>query len=171
MRGIAVIGAESSGKTSLCEYLSSSLQLPFVKEYAREFLEQSKGKYSQADLTKMARRQYNDHLKMEEEQNGVWFADTEAMTIKGWSLEKYGNADPHLDELISNQPFDHYLLCAPDLKWEYDPLREVPNIKDRERIFDMMKNELNARGFSYFIVSGMNEARYEAALNNVKKLF
>ena len=171
MNGIAIIGPESSGKTSLCEFLSSKLSCPMAKEYAREFLEHTHGKYAQADLIKMAETQFHHHKKMAGELNQVWLADTEATVIKIWSAEKYGSYDPMFDQLIDKQPFDFYLLCKPDIPWKYDPLREVPDIKDRERIFNMLKEELESRGYSYSIVSGLDEERHVNAFDQIKSNF
>ena len=39
---IIITGPESSGKTTLCNALSKHFNLPFSKEYAREYLEKLK---------------------------------------------------------------------------------------------------------------------------------
>jgi nicotinamide riboside kinase len=47
-----------------------------------------------------------------------------------------------------------YLLCKPDLKWEYDPQRE--NEFDREKIFNIYKKELISLGHKFCVIKGNN---------------
>jgi nicotinamide riboside kinase len=43
-----------------------------------------------------------------------------------------------------------YLLCNPDIKWEFDPQRE--NQFDRDKIFQIYKCELQTLNHDYFII-------------------
>jgi nicotinamide riboside kinase len=54
---IIVTGPESSGKTTLCNALSKHFNLPFSKEYAREYLNTLKRDYNPDDLLKIAKGQ------------------------------------------------------------------------------------------------------------------
>jgi nicotinamide riboside kinase len=83
--------------------------------------------------------------------------DTESIVSKIWLEEKYGKQFDWLEDQILNEQFDLYFLCAPDIPWEYDPLRENPH--DRDRLFDLFKNELDERKLSYQIISGNEEQR------------
>jgi nicotinamide riboside kinase len=71
--------------------------------------------------------------------------------------------------MIEKHRYDLYLLCNTDLPWEYDPLRENPD--DRERLFELYKKELEDRGFSFAIISGTGKERLENAVKAIKEYF
>ena len=146
---IIITGPESSGKTTLCKALSKHFKIPFSKEYARQYLKVIKKKYTQTDLLIIAKTQ----LKSEKESA---ILDTDLITIKIWSNEKYGKCDKWILEEINKQKNKNriYLLCKPDLPWQEDPLRENP--KDRMRLFEIYKKELSNLGHNYHIKSKKN---------------
>ena len=52
---------------------------------------------------------------------------------------------------------DYYLLCYPDIPWEYDPQRENPN--DRVELFEIYRAKIVSLGVDYQIVKGDSVAR------------
>ena len=96
MLKIIVTGPESSGKTTLCKALSEHYNLPFTKEFAREYLTDLGKNYLQEDLLKIAVGQ------LKSEQN-TQLLDTDLITIKIWSEYKYGNCDKWILEQIEKQ--------------------------------------------------------------------
>ena len=149
MLKIIITGPESSGKTTLCKALSKHFNLPFSKEYAREYLEKLNRNYNQDDLLKIAKGQ------LKSEQN-TQLLDTDLITIKIWSEYKYGSCDNWILDQIKKQKTEKriYLLCKPDIPWEADPLRENPN--DREELFEIYKKEIESLEHDYFIVDAEN---------------
>jgi len=149
---IIVIGPESSGKTTLCNELSKHFNLPFSKEYAREYLENLNSNYTQDDLLKIAKGQLQT-------ENGLQLLDTDLITLKIWSEYKYGSCDNWILTQIEKQKTENrfYLLCSPDIPWQADKQRENPN--DREEIFKIYKQELDDLEHTYFIVDGKNRMK------------
>ena len=147
MLKIIITGPESSGKTTLCKALSKHFNLPFSKEYAREYLEKLNRNYNQDDLLKIAKGQ------LKSEQN-TQLLDTDLITIKIWSEYKYGSCDNWILDQIEKQKTEKriYLLCKPDIPWQADKQRENPN--DRDELFKILKQELENLGHDYFIVEG-----------------
>ena len=146
---IIVIGPESSGKTTLCNALSKHFNLPFSKEYAREYLNALKRDYNPDDLLKIAKGQLQT-------ENGLQLLDTDLITLKIWSEYKYGSCDNWILTQIEKQKPENrfYLLCSPDIPWQADKQRENPN--DREELFEIYKQELDDLEHNYFIVEGEN---------------
>ena len=155
---IIVTGPESSGKTTLSEQLSKHFNLPFSKEYAREYLATLKRDYNPDDLLKIAKGQ----LKTE---NGLQLLDTDLITLKIWSEYKYGSCDKWISTQIEKQKSEKrfYLLCKPDIAWQADKQRENPN--DREELFEIYKQELDDLEHSYFIVKG--EERIQKSIEKI----
>ena len=59
MQKVAIVGPESSGKTTLCEALAAHYAAPWVEEYAREHLTQRNGVYVEQDLCTIASLQHD----------------------------------------------------------------------------------------------------------------
>ena len=158
MLKIIVTGPESSGKTTLCKALSEHFKIPYSEEFARGFLEQLGRNYKKDDLLKIAKGQ----LKSEE---NTQLLDTDLITIKIWSKYKYGSCDKWILEQIEKQKSEKriYLLCKPDIPWQADAQRENPN--DREKFFEIYKEEMESLGYDYFIVEGENRTK-----NSISKI-
>jgi nicotinamide riboside kinase len=62
-------------------------------------------------------------------------------------------------QALTAQHFDHYFLCAPDIPWEPDPLRENPS--DRDRLFEIYQRELVAFNRPFTILKGDLKTRQE----------
>jgi len=168
MLKIIVTGPESSGKTTLCKALSKHYNLPFTKEFAREYLTDLGKNYLQEDLLKIATGQLeNEQLIINNQQ--ISLHDTYLITLKIWSDYKYGNCNNWILEQIEKQKVENrfYLLCKPDLKWDYDPLRENPT--NRNELLEIYKQELENLGHKFLIIKG--EDRNEQAIESLSTNF
>lgn len=157
MLKIAIVGPESSGKTTLCQALAAHFAAPWVPEFAREYLEAREGRYAQADLLSIAAGQCaGEDLAMQLGAPLV-ICDTDMITIRIWSEEKFGGCDARIVELAEHRHYDHWLLCRPDFPWEPDPLRENPH--DRDRLFAVYQDMLERLGKPFTIIEGIRERR------------
>ncbi|HET8860655.1 ATP-binding protein [Marivirga sp.] len=166
MKKIAIIGPESTGKSTLTIGLAKSFNEPYVPEYGRKYLEENGIQYQKADLLKISKGMMKAEEEKAREATQFLFCDTDLIMMKVWYEVKYGDCHPFVLEKLSQKPYDYYLLCAPDLPWEEDPLRENPNL--REELFGRYQKELEDYGFAYSIISG-KEKRLEAAVKIVEK--
>jgi NadR type nicotinamide-nucleotide adenylyltransferase len=152
MRKIVITGPESSGKTTLSMALAIQMKAAWVKEQARPYLEQTGGKYTEEDLVSIAQAQ----IKAEDEVNvpasGLVVCDTDLITIRIWSQERYERCDPWIIHRTEDREYSHWFLCRPDFPWESDPLRENPT--DRDRLFKLHEKMLRTLGKPYTILSG-----------------
>jgi nicotinamide riboside kinase len=152
MHKIIVTGPESSGKTTLSKSLSEHLNSKLVNEFARDYLLNKNNTYNFKNLLEIAQNQY----KLENKKSKIIVCDTDLLTIKIWSEHKFGKCDGWILDKINAQKKEQriYLLCKPDLKWEYDPQRE--NELDRDKIFNIYKKELKILGHKFCIIEGDN---------------
>jgi nicotinamide riboside kinase len=158
---IAFTGPESSGKTTHAVWLSSFLDLPYIPEYARTYLAE-KSTYVQDDLDLMAIKQ------TELWPNTGFIADTEMHVFQIWAVVKYAQVSPRITNLLNAQQFDHYFLCAPDIPWEPDPLRENP--LNREMLFGLYLEQLEKYGRNFTILTGYLENRQELIKVKISEL-
>jgi NadR type nicotinamide-nucleotide adenylyltransferase len=164
IKKIVITGPESSGKTTLTRQLAEHFSTAWVPEFARSFLEELGRPYQREDLLTIALGQATLEDTKVASARQYLFCDTGLEVIKIWSLVKYGEVDPRIETLLQERSYDHYLLCAPDLEWTPDPLREAPEDKERRRLFEYYERELQKRGIPWSMVSGQGEARLRTAL-------
>ncbi|MBT8219611.1 MAG: ATP-binding protein [Bacteroidia bacterium] len=155
---VVVTGVESTGKTVLAQSIGGYYKCQMVEEYARTYLQVTKGQYTQSDLVTILNRQMaNEAVAIKTDPNLV-VCDTGPYVIKVWSTFKYNTVDPKILQTIQNYEADLFIL--PDYKgipYEEDPLRENPN--DREILFEMYLKEMVNQDVPFLIVSGDFENR------------
>ena len=160
---IVLTGPESSGKTKLANLLSKYFEVPFVPEYAREYLNKKNTKYNLSDLVKI-----NDaQTKLQEETKGeIVFWDTDIITIIIWAKEKFGARNEIFEKSLKENVPHFYLLCYPDLEWKKDNLRENPN--DRYRLLKEYQSILIKRRVPYAHIRGKGEIRLKNAIESIQ---
>jgi nicotinamide riboside kinase len=162
---IAITGPESSGKTTLTEKLALKYNANSVPEFARNFLLERNGIYTQQDLDTIAIGQVKS---WEAIHSNFLICDTEMTVIKIWSEFKFKSCSETILNLQNQQKFDHYFLCFPDIPWEEDPLRENPN--DREILFDIYLNELKKNNLPFTVIAGNLETRLKTCEAVIERL-
>jgi len=166
---IALIGPESSGKTTLCKTLAQHFNGYWTSEYARDYLTNTSGIYDISDLDIMAQDQFD--LWEQVPNNEICFYDTEMINYKVWSIDKYNICSKLILSLVDSQHFDLYLLCRPDIPYEIDLLREFPNIEKRNSLFDLYEEELLKYNFNYNILNGNYNSRTEKAISFIESIY
>lgn len=155
MKRFAFTGPESTGKSTLAALLAAQHGGVFVPEYARAYLAPRNGNYTEEDLNPIAKGQLEAWENSPE--SPFLFCDTEMIVMKIWAEYKYKRCSEFIRSALSNQRFDHYFLCCPDIPWEADPLREHPF--QREEFFELFLAELQALNAPFSLVKGTLEER------------
>ena len=161
---IAFTGPESSGKTTMAELIAKAYSTTFIPEYAREFLK-DKTTYTLADLDEIAKKQVE---LCKASKNTLVISDTEMAVMLIWSQEKFKEVSPIIQHLWELQDFDHLFLCAPDIPWEADKLRENP--LDRERLFVLYEVVLENSKKPFTILKGTIDQRIIACKKQMELL-
>jgi len=158
---IVLTGAESSGKSTLTEYLAAKFELPYALEYAREHFKIHGSAYDLKILVEMSRwhRQFQQQHVSRHEPLGLF--DTDLINYKIWSEEVFGCCPQEIIDGIAQESDHVYLLCEPDVPWEPDPFRENPC--DRGFLFERHRDEIIRLGRTYEIVRGLGSARRSRA--------
>ena len=152
----------------LASFLAEHFRAPLIDEYAREYLEKLGRPYTPEDVVTIGREQYRRIKAAADTQSGWVIADTGLLVISIWLQFKYGMVHPEVESMLKTQPVDFYLLCDIDLPWEEDPLREHPN--QRQQLFELYRQRLDALQFKYAVVSGTGNKRFINALNILNDL-
>lgn len=162
---IVIVGPESTGKTTLTKLLSEHYGVDHVLEYGRTYTETIKESKNlvKEDFLTIARVHNDDILEAHVDSiKKCLFIDTDAVATKLFGqLYIDGYEDTQVDEIIRYQWFDLTLLMDIDVDWIDDGNRDFPN--DRQRHFDMIKDELDCLGRKYVIIKGNYNERFEQA--------
>jgi NadR type nicotinamide-nucleotide adenylyltransferase len=158
---ISVTGPESTGKSWLAQHLAEHYKTQWVPEYARKYLERINRPYTYDDILLIARNQFKEENALAQN-NELLFCDTDFCVTTIWCNVKYGKCHPWITEKLEQNHYNLYLLCDIDLPWQYDPLREHPEM--RATLLGMYKDLLANHGFKYRIVSGTGDDRLHNAI-------
>ena len=166
---IVATGAESTGKTDLCRFLSEELNIPWVPELSRGYVEQLGRPYTYDDVVEIARLQIAEFESAITAGHSAVLFDTDLIITKVWLDVVYGQCPAWIPEAIRSHPATLHLLCKTDIPWVADPVRENGGPM-REKLSDIYRNELETFGLPYAIVSGDGSERRESAMKAVKKV-
>lgn len=169
LKKIAVLGAESTGKSWLCEQLAAHYRTAWVPEYAREYFNNSDiYNYTLNDLVLIAQSQ----LKMERETapaaNHFLFCDTSLITLKIWAELEFQTTPAFIEEGLQNNHYDFFLITNNDVLWQADPLRQ--NKHSRDLLFQLNETEVKKTGIPYEIISGLDRERLNNAIRAIDHL-
>ena len=167
---ILILGPESTGKSTLAEKLAKHFAEPWVPEVARGYLEKLDRPYAYEDLLQIGKQQMRTEDEMAGAAKNYLFCDTDLRVIQVWSQHRYGKVDPWVLEEIARRTYDLILLCAPDLPWQADPLREHPELEMRQQFFEIYKQLSQASGIPWILISGDTDKRLSTAIQAVGSL-
>ena len=167
VRRIAVLGAESSGKSTLCEALARRYSTVWVPEYLREFVETNGRVPFEADQFAIARTQRAREDAAAARANRWLFCDTTPLMTALYSRVYWGRVDAQLALLAGTHDYALTLVTAPDTPWIADGrMRESEEV--RARVYAMVVRELDERGIPFVLLQGdlpQRVRQVERALN------
>jgi NadR type nicotinamide-nucleotide adenylyltransferase len=167
---IAVVGAESTGKTWLCEELAGHYETAWVPEYAREYFNDSDiYNYTLEDLVIIAEKQVQLENQLIEKANRFLFCDTTLITLKIWAELEFSQTPAFMEEQLNKPRYDHYFITDNQIPWTEDPLRQ--NKFGRELLFRMNEQEVKKSGIPYSIISGKDDERLKSAVDIINHRF
>ncbi|ADV66537.1 AAA family ATPase [Deinococcus maricopensis] len=165
VRRVVLVGAESTGKSTLTRALAEALGTTWVREYGRDVYEREDGRLTPEHFLEIAL----GHRALEDESArapGVhrWvIVDTNAATTLMWSYLLTRTALPELHALADacRERYAHTFLCAEDLPHEQDGWRANTSVRDVMQAFILQ--DLGTRGTPFTEVRGDVTARVAQA--------
>lgn len=169
IKKIAVVGPESTGKSTMARHLAQVLGTICVPEYARYYCRNLNRQYTLQDEVNM----FYGQVALEETliplaKNNVLVCDTTILTVKIWCDHLFRDTPKEVTDEIKSRKYVFYLLMDIDLPWEDDPLRDFPD--QREHFMHVWKKELETLDAPYKIISGTGDERLKNGVEAVASI-
>jgi HTH-type transcriptional regulator, transcriptional repressor of NAD biosynthesis genes len=169
VRRVAIVGAESTGKTTLAARLADAFSTVWVAEFGRGYCEGIDPRtLALADFDAIGRGQLEAEDGAAAQANRMLICDTELHTTCTWSEMIAGTTPPWLAEQARARRYDLVLLLADDVPWVDDGTRVLAD-RRREHT-ERLRAALTAAGQPYVELRGPFEGRLREAIAHVRAL-
>lgn len=162
---VVLIGAESTGKSTLADALADATGLPRTTEFVRTYAERLHRPLTEADLEPIARGQL-----AEEDRHGdvpTVLHDTNLLSTLIYARHYFDVEQRWLEDTFAARDYAVYLFCQPDIPWVADPgQREGP--QERARLHAIFGAELERRRLPVVPIEGDPATRLRTALSALR---
>lgn len=172
-RRVVILGAESTGTTTLARDLAKHYKTVWVPEYGRIF---SEGKlfgdvnanWRTDEFIKIAKAQSVLEDSLTEASNGLVVCDTDAFATGVWHERYMGSRSARVESLSANRKYDLYILTGVEIPFEQDGTRDGEHI--RHDMHQKFIDRLEEAGKNYIIVTGTKEERLSSAVSAIESI-
>lgn len=172
-RLICIMGAESTGKTTLAQSLAAHFDCPWVPEYLRHFCQQQARTPTREEQQSVLEMQHRMELAAQA-QAGQWaspfvFCDTAPLLTAIYSDLIFGDQSLYARARALHSGYALTLLLAPDIAWVADGLQRDGE-QVRQPVTLMISRELGALALPFSTIAGQGDGRFAAALQAVQAI-
>jgi NadR type nicotinamide-nucleotide adenylyltransferase len=173
VKRVCVIGAESTGTTTLAEALARHYQTAWVPEYGRLYTEATRYKrrgleWTSDEFMHIAEMQNRMEDWLANVANRILFCDTDAFATNLWHERYMGSLLPELEPFIADRKYDLYLLTDVDIPYVQDTIRDGKEI--RHAMHKRFADEMTRRGKPFRLLSGRHTERMAKAVEACDRL-
>jgi NadR type nicotinamide-nucleotide adenylyltransferase len=173
---ICIVGAESTGTTTLARDLTEHYRTVWVPEYGRQYCEDLAAsgvdlwnyRWESREFVKIAHAQCEHEEKLAREANRVLICDTDALATGIWHERYLKSRSAEVEELAASRHYGAYILTDCDIPFVQDGLRDGESV--RQWMTLRFEERLAARGVPWLKVSGLRSRRLAAAIERVDLL-
>lgn len=165
-RLIALVGAESTGKTSLAQILAQRLGGIDVPEYLREFVQENARtpvQSEQAAIMQEQARREDAALEMAQQTGCPYvFCDASTLMTAIYSVHVFNDRSLLAQAQFLHRRYALTLLLNNDVQWQANGIqRDGPHV--RTPVFQLLYRQLRRFKAPFFQVSGIDDYRLNCA--------
>lgn len=170
VKRVCLLGAESTGKSTLAEVLARRFETVWNPEYGRPYTELGRppgAPWASWEFTHIARMHcwYEDFLATLAHR--VLFSDTDAFTTAVFHEVYLGTPATGFADLV-DRSYDLLVVCGLDVPWRHDGIREFED--QRRWMQERYLERARTSGHPWLLVEGPLERRVEIAAGAVGEL-
>lgn len=174
IKKIAILGGESSGKSSLTIKLAKYFNTEFISEYGRShwaFYNGGLGKvFDENDYKYLTYKQKTLEFEALDRCNKYLFIDTETIVTETWLNQYEQTENKILEEISKEEDYCIYLLLTPESEFIQDGTRNFGEPNERIEIFEEMKSRLEKLNKNYIVINGNHYEKFLKSIEIVKSL-
>jgi HTH-type transcriptional regulator, transcriptional repressor of NAD biosynthesis genes len=174
VRRVCVIGAESTGKTTLASDLAGHYGVPFVPEFGRYYTEAMPGatryRWSTEDFRTIARVQSRFEDDAARWVGPLLICDTNPFVTSIFHEAYLGRRDPELEAEATARPYHLFLLCGDETPFVQDGTGLRHDGVPRTRMQERYLRYLQETGRRYARIEGARSERLARAVGLVDAL-
>jgi NadR type nicotinamide-nucleotide adenylyltransferase len=171
VRRVCIVGAESTGTTTLAGTLAVHYGTTWVPEYGRDHaaMKVAAGEpWTSDDFTTIARRQQAAEDAAARESGPLLICDTDALATSIWHERYMDEPSPEVARIAASRSYAMYVLTSDDIPFVQDGTRDGEHL--RGWMTDRFRNALAQRSEPFVEVTGSREARLAAAVSAIDSL-
>ena len=158
---VAILGTESTGKSTLTEFLAQHYQTEYVREVGREVVPKSAA-CTWEDLTAIAEQHAELIRRQASLARRVLFLDTDCHITQSYGELLFGRTLPLSQGVITANAAQLYLYLAADAPFVQDGTRL--SLSERSKLDESHRAVLDRAGIRYHVLRGSWEEKYRAAV-------
>lgn len=128
---VLLIGAESTGKSTLAEALGRSLKTIWVPEFGRDLWESNGGSLCESDMLAIAQKQVDWENRALGWSNRYLICDTSPLSTAFYSEALFGMCRPEVEKL-SRRAYQHVFFLAADFPMVQDGTRQDEAFREKQ---------------------------------------
>jgi NadR type nicotinamide-nucleotide adenylyltransferase len=171
MTRVVIVGAESTGKTTLAMALAEHYHTAWVPEFGRLYTEarRPRGELWHSDeFAFIASEQVRMEDALQRIANRVLICDTDAFATAIWHERYLGQPSPEVQAIAAGRTCDLYILTDVDTPFVPDDIRDGESI--RQWMHERFRDELSRSDVPVLLLSGPHEQRLAAAIARIDTL-
>lgn len=160
---VVIVGAESTGTTTLARALADALHVPWVPEVGRFYTESilsDGGAWGNEDFYRIAHLQQSYEAAIAVRSRGVIVCDTNTVATELWQRRYLGETTSHMHEIASKDKVDLYVITGDEIPFVQDGIRDGEHI--RHEMHQWFLEHIAATGVPFIVVTGSVEERLAA---------
>lgn len=172
-RRVCVLGAESTGTTTLAKDLAKYYKTVWVPEYGRIYSEGKlfAGKESEwrtEEFSAIARSQCELEDKLAESSNGLVICDTDAFATSVWHERYMNSKSEEVENIYSQRNYDLYILTGNEISFVQDGTRDGEHVRDK--MHQRFIEKLEEKQKRFIIVTGTPEERLRQSVEAINQI-
>lgn len=173
VKRVCVVGAESTGTTTMSRLLAEHYKTAWVPEYGREYYEDKfrqnpRAAWQSSEFLHIAQRQAELEDHAARTANRLLICDTDPLATSIWHERYMGHRLAALEPVIDSRRYDLYLLTNNDIPFVQDGTRDGEHL--REWMTGRFREELRKRNCQWTLLSGPIEQRMQTAITAIDPL-